>query len=343
MNTNSFRLLVFLIAIATSLAQLTWSADPIVVDRYTLPNGRQIEAIEVPGSPPPAFKVQSVVLPAPNLAAGVNILENVPAFDWLYGCVTTSGAMIAGYYDNIGYFDVYTGPTNGGICPMNNAAWGVGECPLSVTHMGYDGRTTRGHVDDYWIELYSMEDDPYITNGWPEHTHADCTGDFMKTSQSAYGNRDGSTRIYYGLDRLPYTSYEDNDAVNGLRLFFLSRGYQVESHFTQHIYGYDGNTVGFTFEEFMAEIDAGRPVMIHVVWHTMVGFGYDSSTETIYIHDTWDHSDHEMTWGGSYAGRSHAMVSVIRLAPSPGIFQDGFETGDPSRWSSSLVAALRTD
>ena len=72
----------------------------------------------------------------------------------------------------------------------------------------------------------------------------------------------------------------------------------MENHFTQHIFGYDGNTVGFTFEEFMAEIDAGR---------------------------------------------QHKMVSVIRLGPSPGIFQDGFESGDASRWYTSTGVALRID
>jgi len=67
--------------------------------------------------------------------------------------------------------------------------------------------------------------------------------------------------------------------------------------------------------EFQAEINAGRPVLIHVIGHTMVGIGYETATNSIYIHDTWDNSVHSMTWGGSYAGMDLYAVTVIHLAP----------------------------
>ena len=82
-----------------------------------------------------------------------------------------------GYYDNTGYPNMYTGPTNGGVFPMNNSAWGTtvinGEsralCPLSATRFGDDERSTRGHVDDYWVSYGSSSPDPYIGH-WTEHT-----------------------------------------------------------------------------------------------------------------------------------------------------------------------------
>ena len=39
--------------------------------------------------------------------------------------------------------------------------------------------------------------DPYIAGGWTQHTLGDAIGDYMKTSQSAYGNVDGSTAFYF--------------------------------------------------------------------------------------------------------------------------------------------------
>jgi alpha-tubulin suppressor-like RCC1 family protein len=46
----------------------------------------------------------------------------------------------------------------------------------------------------------------------------------------------------------------------------------------------------------------------------MVGIGYDTATNSIYVHDTWDNSVHSMTWGGSYAGMNLYAVTVIHLA-----------------------------
>ncbi len=57
-----------------------------------------------------------------------------------------------------------------------------------------------------------------------------------------------------------------------------------------------------------------RPVMINLAGHTIVGVGY-ADPSTIYIHDTWDSSNHTMTWGGSYAGMEMVAVSIVNLAP----------------------------
>ena len=96
-------------------------------------------------------------------------------------------------------------PTDGGICPLDNSIWGETsypsvvshECPLSAAHEGIDGQTVNGHVDDYWIDYGNSASDPYIVNGWTEHTAAGCTADFMGTSQSKYGNNDGSTAFFF--------------------------------------------------------------------------------------------------------------------------------------------------
>lgn len=305
--------------------------DPLYNNSYLVrtlfdEEGRQIDEVIFPGRPP-AVKAVAAYVPEPSIQMGINTLSNVPAFNWVYGCSATSAAMLMGYYDNVGYENMYTGPANGGVCPTDNSIWGSGESPLSATHQGIDGRVTRGHVDDYWVAYGSTAPDPFVTGNWTEHAHADCTGDFMGTNQDSLGNSDGSTTFYYYPSGNPLYDYncgsDCRDGGYGLRLFTESRGYNVfhdgtnYQNYNQYIYGYQGNTLGFTFDQFTAEIDAGRPVLIHVSGHTMLGFGYNTAGSVVYIHDTWDHSDHTMPWGGTYAGLQHFGVTVFQLEPIP--------------------------
>jgi len=295
-----------------------------VVDR----GGRELYRMVTPVKPPET-KVPAVEVPQ-NSTAGVLSLGNVPAFDWSYGCSATSAAMMFGYYDRTGYPNIYTGPTNSGVTPMTNSVWGhtaypgatCGESPLSATHNGVDGRATRGHVDDYWIDYGNTGPDPYIVNSWTEHSPLDSAGDFMGTNQSKYSSMDGSTSFYYEPSGAPLSDYtgnepEDRDGCHGMRLFAESRGYTVLANFTQLIRGKGSNPVlGFTFANYCSEIDAGRPVLIQVNGHTMLGDGYNTIGNLVYLHDTWDYSDHQMTWGGSYSGMAQWGVTVLLLLPA---------------------------
>jgi len=310
------------------------------VRTITLEDGTSIDEITINGPPMPlpGHERTTVELPEPRLAAGVNVLSNVPAFNWSFGCAATSAAMIAGYYDRTGYPNMYAGPTNGGVMQLDNSSWPdviiSGEtrhqCPLSATRNGLDGQTTRGHVDDYWIRYGEPGPDPFVTNGWPEHTLGDCTGDFMKTSKwfDAEGlNTDGSTTFYYYTNGAPLHWYDMDataqayDGGYGLKLFYESRGYTVTDMYNQYRLGVDPDeggpnpptTQGCVFDDYKAEIDAGRPVMVHVRGHTMVGLGYDDATNLMYIHDTWDYSTHTMTWGDSYDGMEHIGLTIVQL------------------------------
>jgi len=301
-----------------------------IIQKIDLPGGRIIEAMHTPGppTPPPGYERKRVLLDKSNRIAAVVTLSGVPAFEWSFGCSATSAAMIAGYYDRHGFSTMYSGPTNGGIMPLDNSVWPTwvdsshatrSQCPLSATHNGLDGRLTNGHVDDYWVSYLSGAPDPFISN-WTEHTYGECTGDYMKTNQYNYDNVDGSTTFYNFTNGSPL-SWEDMEYYNiheidggyGLKLFYQSRGYTVSDMYNQYIYGWEGNTLGFTFDQYMNEIDAGRPVMIHVVGHTMVGIGYNDITGEIYLHDTWDYSVHSMDWGGSYAGMQQNGVTIVIL------------------------------
>ncbi len=317
--------------------------------------------INGPPSPPPGFELQRTAvssLPKPDIQAGINIL-NTPAFSWSFGCSATSAAMIAGYYDRNSYNNMYTGPTNGGIMPLNNSSWpswtdsygqSRAQCPLSASHNGLDGRTSQGHVDDYWIGYGAAGPDPWVTNGWTEHTKGECTADYMNTNQWVYHdldggwNTDGSTIFYHYSDRTKlncseYTDFPFNTRGDlGLKNFYQSRGYTVSECYTQRT----DVTNGFSFADYKAEIDAGRPVMFHVSGHTMVGVGYDDSSNLMYIHDTWDYETHSMTWGGSYSGMTQYAVTIVKLVPnsfnltinSLGASGVGI-TGNPSTYSGT--------
>lgn len=313
--------------------RLPWPDDPdggyFRVRTTTLEDGTSIDEIVIDGppTPPPGYDRSVAKIPDKGVKLlAVSTLSDVPAFDWCYGCSATSAAMIAGYYDRTGYGNMYAGPkgTPPGFMPMDNSVWGAGECPLSATHMGYDGRAIKGHVDDYWISYGSPGPDPWVGN-WTEHTYGDCTGDFMKTNQwvnpSQGYNTDGSTVFYNYTSGAPLYWYNMEsygihvyDGGYGVKLFYESRGYTVSNMYNQYILGYASPTQGFTYGQYKAEIDADRPVMIHVQGHTMVGFGYNDAGNLMYIHDTWDYDDHTMTWGGYYAGMRHYGVTIVQLA-----------------------------
>jgi len=248
--------------------------------------------------------------------------------------------MVGAYFDNNGFQDIYTGPANGGMMPTNEEeAWphwtdGIGDeypgNPLVASRNGLDGRTTKGSIDDYWASYESAALDPYITGMWTQHTWGDAFGDYMKTSQSAYENKDGSTRFNWWqdgsrltCDQMETAGLSARDGTYGRKLFYEARGYSVGDCYSQLT---DNQRAGgFSFADYKAEINAGRPVLLNLVGHTVVGIGY-ADPSTVYLNDTWDHNTHSMTWGGTYSmdpPMALNSVSVVTLEgaspPKPAI------------------------
>lgn len=317
------------------------------VTTSTLDSGETIEEIIINGPPMPlSGELQPTVsLAGPYQQGSRTVLTSVPGFNWSYGCSATSAAMIAGYYDRNGYPNMYAGTTHGGVMPMDNSYWATStdscgamrnNCPLSATYQGGDARAIRGHVDDYWYCYGSSNADPFYGN-WTEHTKGDCTGDYMYTNQTSnYNVSDGATRFWSYSSATPMLcdTLENSsdpthwvDGTLGLRNFYESRGYTVSDCYYQKT---DNQyTGGFSFTDFQAQIDAGRPVMVHVEGHTMVGFGYDSSSNEIYLRDTWDYDAHTMTWGGSYDTMALVGVSIVTLDPT------GYNSAQTGAWNAT--------
>jgi YD repeat-containing protein len=325
----------------------------VTTRNITLPDGKQLEEtiIHGPPHPPAGFKRPTVSLSGSIQPLSVASLT-VPAFDWSFGCSATSASMIAAYYDRNGYPKIYTGPTNGGVMPLDSSSWpdwtdgngdSYGQCPLTASHNGLDGRLTRGSIDDYWVYYLSGVQDPFV-NKWTEHAYGDAIGDYMRTSQSNYGNDDGSTVFYNwssGSSQLTCADMLANniteDGTYGRKLFYEARGYTVTDCYNQKT---KTSGTGFTFAMYKAQIDAGRPVLINLAGHSIVGFGYDSASNTVYIHDTWDYLDHSMTWGGSYSGMAMQSVSIVNLAASPTRSLSVVKSGTGSGTVASLPAGI---
>jgi hypothetical protein len=304
--------------------------DYLSLKVLTYPDGSQVVANYVNGPSAPPTESREAREPAIVQMSGSTVsLPNFPSFDWVFGCGAVAGAMIATYYDRNGYPNIYTGPTNGGLMPLTDTSWGTWtdgnsdtwvSNPLVASQIGVDDRTIRGSIENYWVSEGSSADDPYLKNGWTQHTWGTAIGDYMKTSQSAYGNADGESQIFYYLSSSKYHCNDmtvDNreiDMTYGMKEFYEARGYGVNTCFNQQTDNViDG---GFTLAEFQAEIDSGYPVIIFLDGHFVVGYGYDGST--IYIRDTWDsdpNNTYTMTWGGSYSNMAMRAVSVIHLKP----------------------------
>jgi hypothetical protein len=161
------------------------------------------------------------------------------------------------------------------------------------------------------------------TNQWKwDFIGNDGVKDFNTDGSTALFSYTSAAKLY---DYIPSASsgLPQTALCHGLRLFVESRGYQVYhdgtnyQNYTQTIdLGVAG---GFSFADFMAEIDAGRPLMVGLQGHSMVGVGYDQPTSTIYFHDTWDNNVHSIVWttGASYSGMDFINVTCIQLVPIP--------------------------
>jgi hypothetical protein len=306
------------------------------LETITLKDGTQLERMTIngPATPPPGYEYELDRAPAPMLAG--DVLLPVPAYNWVFGCSAVSASMVAAYFDRNGLPNIYTGPTNGGVMPMNNSTATTGwptwtdvngstypGNPLTASRNGLDGRTTRGSIDDYWVYYGSdvaAYPDPYITHGWTQHTWGDAVGDYMWTSQSTQSNTDGATSFwgYSSASKLTCATMEAgnyDDGTIGRKHFYEARGYPIPATECYNQRTDNQAAGGFSFAQYKAKIDAGYPVFLNLVGHSIVGVGYNDTTTppTVYLNDTWNWSSgtaHSMPWGGSYSGMALVSVSI---------------------------------
>ncbi len=214
-------------------------------------------------------------------------LLGTPDYSWYAGCFGTATGNLMGYWDRNGFADFYTGPTAGGVAPLDDFGPHRGIRSLWANKAGFDGRPLDqpGHIDDYWSRYdetgYSYEDtgpDPYVTAGRAEHA-PDCIGDFIGLSQRKWanmngecdGNIDAFSFVYWdtnGNRRVDFTATTPTntpvpDIQSGLGEWTRFKGFDAEV-FTQ-LADFNPSTPagkGFTFEDVKREIDAGYPLLV---------------------------------------------------------------------------------
>ena len=145
----------------------------------------------------------------PSRADSDVYLLGTPDYDWFAGCFGTASGNLMGYWDRHGLPDFYTGPTAGGVAPLDSYGANVGIRSMWVSQAGLDGRPANkpGHMDDYWDYqpgtsppgYESTATDPYILANRAEH-EPDCIGDFIGLNQKKWTNLnsecDGNINAY---------------------------------------------------------------------------------------------------------------------------------------------------
>jgi hypothetical protein len=199
------------------------------------------------------------------------LLSNVPDYAWTDGCSPTSATMMMAYYDINGYKGLsYSNLIPGGVAPLNTFATSNSEVTNAINIMASDmGTDSSGGSLDY-----------YFTNGQR----------FTAQNSLNYGYKTG---IVYGL----WQYVNQAGYVDPMTNFFNQAIYSSTAPF------------GFTFADYENSINAGIPVLIELTGHTMLGYGYDPTNDTVYVHDTWGSGGGTMTWGGSYGGMTMTGVT----------------------------------
>jgi hypothetical protein len=249
-----------------------------------------------------------------------------PDYEWWYGCSPTAAGMLIGYYDINGY----AGETYHNLVPDTVAEISTfpsvdGNWDYNVQHI----IASQRHVSDFYRGGYlAIGDDVFGAPTGP----LDSLADFMGTSQDAYGNTNGSTVFWFYTDGSRSTVADlynmgdpgvyGSSGAYGIYEFLLWAGYgDSNPQAVDYIYNQPvdilGLPYGFSLADYLAEINAGRVVLIHLENHTMLGYGYDSMTGELLIHDTANPGAQRMYWG-SYNGYSLIAVTVVDLSGVPG-------------------------
>lgn len=251
------------------------------------------------------------------------ILGNAPDYDWWYGCSPTSAGMMMGYYDKNGYQGFrYDNLVPGGTAELDTFTGSPGWSALANNVIA-----SQGHVDDFYKGGMDggyghFGDDNPATTPWHSFNSL---ADFMGTSQDSVGNPNGATTFWYYRDGAKFTAQDaldegvsNKDGMYGILEYLQYAGYNAAQIYTQETDNQKTDkwtSNGFSFNDYKAEIDAGRVVMIQVKGHSMFGYGYGNN-QLVYLHDTWNLGQDQMTWGGSYSGM--AMWGVVVLVPAGG-------------------------
>ena len=311
-------------------------------DKYTLNRNSGKLTLSVNVEPTETTdSVESNVIISGN---DVLIAHALPEAEYMYGCTPTAVGMILGYYDLYGYgdkefanmidgdVDLKSRGTDGNAYDMDAFDTVLGRAIASEEYVNrFHSRSGKATTPAQEL-VYAFKDDGKTLNTevW------NCIADYLGTGQFWRGNDNLSTTTTLGsLEAVYRYNYEvtlkkgseshtikgyEQTMLYGLDLYVQSRGYRLDTVNTG-TYAVDVNGGDFTFSDYMKEIDAGRPVLISIKDHSMVGYGYNADTMEIIFDDCYK-SGQRMAWDGAYnysgAKRKLENITVIMLEESSG-------------------------
>ncbi|MBR4254113.1 MAG: hypothetical protein IKQ16_03395 [Lentisphaeria bacterium] len=287
----------------------------------------------------------------------------VPEAEYMYGCTPTAVAMVLGYYDLYGYrgadlsnmiegdVDSKSRGTDGNAYNMNAFDTVLGRATATESFVSrFHSRGGKETTPAQELKYSFKSDNKTIdTSNW------DCIADYLGTGQYWRGNDNLSTTISYSSleDIFKNASYleitagsttrnvrhVDTTMLYGLDLYVQSRGYALDYEITG-TYVVDVAGGSFTFADYMNEIDSGRPVMVSISGHSMVGYGYNAGTQEIIFDDCYV-SGRRMQWGGTYrfdkVDRPLQAITVIGINVN-GSVDLAFDNIAGSDWNKLIVA-----
>ena len=220
---------------------------------------------------------------------GGEVLSGVPQYEWYYGCSPTAGGMIIAYWDSHPS-GKWANLVDGDVSSFNDIAKNM--------------IASSEHIHDYW-----GDPDPH-----PGEHPDNCIADFMHTSRSEEGLRDGKTsRKMVPIGLKAYANWDNpSTAVN--------EAYNAES-WREEVEYLEGP---FNWEAFKKEIDKGNPLILNLVTyapdigeimgHSVAAYGYKENMFNLKIYsnegwkevtvggfavwDTWDTSSSQSSWLG---------------------------------------------
>ena len=293
-------------------------------------------------------------------AGDVLLANTMPEAEYMYGCTPTAIGMLLGYYDLYGYrgadfsamiagdVDLKSRGTDGNAYDMDAFDTVLGR---AIATEDYVYRFySRGDLDiitgnkagTYWTTSAEEElEYSFVNGGEGPEMRTDvwnCIADYLGTGQVWRGADNLSTTLTQDITLEEILNYSMNinyiagdlqrlvdwrytSMLYGLYLYVESKGYSLDREITR-TRTVDVSGGDFTFEDYKAEIDAGRPVLISIEGHSMVGYGYNPETNEIIFDDCYQ-ADQRMVWGGTYyysdMDRPLQSITVIGLIADSGI------------------------
>ena len=306
-----------------------------------------------------AISVSANLLPEKNSAdapaSEVTLPYEMPQAEYMHGCTATVVGMLLGYYDRYGYSgidfsDLIDGEvelnargTDGNKYDMDAFDTVLGRAICSKEHVKYFVDTTYESEYSYTLKASGQE---LQTQYW------NCIADYLGTGQYWRSNESDNGTTYYNNSSLKnvksWTSTETIsangfkanvpqkffDMLYGLDLYVSAKGYQLDENQTAH-HTVDCNGGYFTFEDYKAEIDAGRGVILHIEDHSILGYGYDDVSKEIIFDDTYRNIC-RMKWNGTYyyGGAERKLLAATTVVMSVGnVPVDPVVSGNHLSWS----------